>query len=268
MEIKSLARAFKQACIKGSHICDLLYWESGFSEILVLLKCFNVFGMIIDNTFGIIVFFAQALFISAPAKRGKARSITALFQLMSMQEHIKKKKHGPQIYNQKQTWLEFPGRVSQPYGQVRERESEKDRELLSQGKTMAGGGLFFPERGNSNKQWLMGAWWAITAHRSQPRGGSRQESFNSYNWIPLLIALGWKILIYYVTVMITHTAGAHNCSDCWQSRIPLQCKHQGSKQSFHHVYMSLKGTYYAFLYFVSRSVTMKYVHIKCCQSLK
>lgn len=119
----------------------------------------------------------------------------------------------PTDIQQKQTWLEFPGSVWQPYGQVREREREsaKERELGSQGKTIFGGRFFFPERGSSNKQWLMGAWWAFAAHLSEPQGVSCQETFNSYNWIPLLIALWWKMLIYYLTVMITHAAGAHNC---------------------------------------------------------
>lgn len=179
MEIKCLARAFKEACNRQPHMWPALLriWNQWSTR--VRLKCFNVFGMIIDDKFGIIVFFAQAQFISALAKRVKARSITVLFQLMSTQDHGKKKS-APLIYNKSKHGLNFQ-EVYDNHMAKSERGSEKERELGSQGKTMAGGRLFFPERGNSNKQWLMGVWWAIAAHRSQPRGASRQKSFNSYN---------------------------------------------------------------------------------------
>lgn len=83
---------------------------------------------------------------------------------MSSQE-----KKWPTDIQVKQTWLGFLGNVWLPYGQAR--KSVKS-ESWFQSKTMAGGELFFPEIGNSNKHWLMmGAWSAITVHRSQPWGG-------------------------------------------------------------------------------------------------
>lgn len=122
MEIKSLARAFKQACKRQSHMWPArlriwIHWNT-----LVLLKCFSVFGMIIDDKFGITISCPGSIHFSSG---DKARSIMVLFQLMSTQERRGKK--CPTDIQQKQTWLEFPGSVWQPYGQVREREWERER---------------------------------------------------------------------------------------------------------------------------------------------
>lgn len=60
-----------------------------------------------------------------------------------------------QIYRKSKHGLNFQ-EVYDNHMAESERENEKERELSSQGKTMAGRRLFFPERANSNKQWLMG----------------------------------------------------------------------------------------------------------------
>lgn len=68
----------------------LRIWTVKFTRAI---KLFNVFGMIIDETFGIIIFFAQAPYIfNSGQKNVKARSMTTLFQLMQTHEHKEKKR--------------------------------------------------------------------------------------------------------------------------------------------------------------------------------
>lgn len=137
----------------------------------MLLKC--LFGAITGATFGIIVFLAQAQFISAPAKFVKTRSIMVLFRLMSTQERREeKKKKKPRWYITKANMAWISRKYMTTIWPSQREGVRKRASWVPKAKTMAGGRLFFCERGNSNKQWLMGAWWAITAHRFQPRGAS------------------------------------------------------------------------------------------------
>lgn len=114
------------------------------------IKFFNVFGMIIDEKFGIIIFFAQAPYIlNSGQKNVKARSMTTLFQLMQTHEHKEKKRPCRYVAKANMDWI-LRKCITTIWLSARKKEKAGFPR-----QTMAGSELFFAEKGIQ----INNGWW-------------------------------------------------------------------------------------------------------------